>query len=269
MTTAQLFKDQNIIEFLQAQIGLAGQSPWLFVHMPETVGYLVRDILADILQPEHVVAAPTETGKVDYDTAMSRELQKFEQTDEFRKCRFVSGHFKVFQLDVIPALAKCRLATILRDPVERLLGDYLAQSSGRSRQPSAQQFLEFAKNPSNQNVYLQFLCPRTMWKPGECVEFIQRRFDFIGIAEDLPMTIKMFYAIHGARFRGGPVPSREEKPVRLTRGDLSPELIRTVSQLNAVDYHIFRHFHDRFVSLKESFYEMSDFGKIFTKLSYR
>jgi hypothetical protein len=107
-----------------------------------------------------------------------------------------------------------------------------------------------------------------MWKPNECVEFIQKRFDFIGVAEDLPMTVKMFYAIHGARYRGS-MPAREEKPGKLTRGDLSPEVIRAVSQLNAVDYHIFRHFHDRFVSLKESFYEMSDFGKIFTKLSYR
>src|SRR5262249_50270451 len=151
-----------------------------------TVPYLVRDVLADILQPEHVVAAPTDTGKVDYDTAMSRQLQKFEQTEEFRKCRFVSGHFKMFQLDGIPGLAKSRLATILRDPVERLLGDYLAQGVGRSRQPNAQQFLEFAKNPANQNVYLQFLCPRNMWKPNECVEFIQKRFDFIGVAEDLP-----------------------------------------------------------------------------------
>jgi Sulfotransferase family len=268
MTTALLFEDQNIIEFLQAQIGLTGQSPWLFVHVPETATYLVRDVLADILQPEHVVTAPTEAGKVDYDTAMSRHLQKFEQTEELGKCRFVSGHFKVFQLDASPAFAKGRLATILRDPVDRLLSDFLAQSGGRGRQPSAQQFVEFAKNPSNQNVYLQFLCPRNMWKPSECVEFIQKRFDFIGIAEDLPMTIKMFYAIHGARHRG-PTPSQEEKPSKLTRADLSPDLIRTVSQLNAVDYHIFRHFHDRFVSLKESFYEMSDFGRIFTKLSYR
>jgi len=267
MTTVQLFKDQNLIEFLQAQIGLASQSPWLFVHIPETVSYPVRDILADILQPEHVVTAPAETGKVDYDTVMSRQLQKFEQSEELPKCRFVSGHFKVFQLDVIAALAKGRLVTILRDPLERILSDFLAQSASKSRLPNPQQFLEFAKNPANQNVYLQFLCLRNMWKPGECVEFIQKRFDFIGIAEDLPMTIKMFYAIHGARYRS--VLTRDEKPVKLTRGDLSPELIRTVSQLNSVDYHIFRYFHDRFVSLRENFYEISDFGQIFTKLSYR
>jgi hypothetical protein len=266
MTTVQLFQEQNIIGFLQAKIGLADQPPWLFVHIPETVGHLVREVLADILQPEHTVTAAMETGRVDYDTAMSRQLQKFEQSEEFRKCRFVSGHFKVFQLDVIPALAKCRLATILRDPVDRLLADYLAQSG--DRRPSAQQFLEFAKNPSNQNIYLQFLCPRNMWKPGECVEFIQKRFDFIGIVEDLPMTVKMFYALHGARHRGS-ISGREETSCEFTREDLAPDLIRLVSQLNAADYHIFRHFHDRFISLKESFYEMSDFGEIFTKLSYR
>jgi Sulfotransferase family len=155
---------------------------------------------------------------------------------------------------------------VLRDPVDRLVSDFAAQKT--SKQLTADNFLEFAKNPANQNTHLQFLCPKGMWKPNDCIEFIQDRFDFIGIAEDLPMTLKMFYAIHGARFYANST-EWEKARQQFSRDNLSANLIHTVAQLNAVDYEIFRYFHDRFIALKESFYAMIDYDKIFRKLAYR
>lgn len=265
MTTVQLFRDKNIVGFLQAQIEPREQLPWLFVHVPEAIPYTVRENFADILQPDcHITVS--ENDDLDYDARMFRQLQSFER-QEFRQCRFASGHFKVFQIDNIPGLTKARIFTVMRDPVDRLLSDFSVQNAGKPRHLAPQNFLQFAKNPANQNVFLQFMCPKGMWKPKDCVEFIQNRFDFIGIAEDLPMTMKMFYAIHGARFPGE---SKEMKSAsgKLTRGDLSSELVRTVSLLNAVDYDIFRWFHDQFISLKEEFFTIAD-GKIFKALAYR
>jgi len=265
MTTAQLFRDKNIIGFLQAQIEPRGQVPWLFVHVPEAVAYPVRESFADILQPDCLIT-PIVNDELDYDACMSLRLESFER-EEFGRCRFASGHFKIFQIDSIPALARSRLFTVIRDPVDRLLSDFSAQNAGKSRHLTPQQFLLFAKNPANQNVFLQFMCPKRMWKPKDCIEFIQNRFDFIGVAEDLPMTMKMFYAIHGARFLGIRK-DLKNVPGRLTRDDLSAELIRTVSVLNAVDYDIFRWFHDHFISLKDEFFAMAD-SKLFQSLAYR
>jgi hypothetical protein len=267
MTTARLFRDKDILGFLQAQIEPRDQIPWLFVHVPEAVGYTIRESFADILQPDYLVTAAQGDNGLDYDTCMFRGLQKFEQQD-FRRCRLASGHFKVFQIEEIPDLAKARLFTVMRDPVDRLLCDFSAQNSTKSRQLTPQHFFEFAKAPANQNVFLQFMCPKRMWNPKECIDFIQNRFDFIGIAEDLPMTMKMFYAIHGARFLGG---AKELKIAtgRLKRSDLSPDLIRSVSILNAVDYDIFRWFHDQFISLKNEFFAMADCGEMFKALTYR
>jgi len=156
--------------------------------------------------------------------------------------------------------------------VDRLLSDFGAQNRSNEGLNTSQAFLNFAKRTENQNVLLQFLCPKRMWKPKECIDFIQNRFDFIGVAEDLPMTLKMFYAIHGARFHANPQNQNENMNMnmnKLTRSDLSPELIKTVSLLNAVDYEIFRYFHDNFVSLKEAFFAQSDSGKLFEDLVYR
>ena len=182
MTTAQLFKEKNFVAFLQAQIRPADNDPWFFVYVPETIPYAVRQRFADILQPEATVSVDGDDSNLDYDRRMSLALERFEQSAEFRRCRFVAGHFKVFQIDEAQGLAKVRLMTVMRDPLNRLLSDFAAQGSGKRGRPTPGAFLEFAKNPANQNVYLQFLCPKHIWKPDECIEFIQSRFDFIGIA---------------------------------------------------------------------------------------
>ena len=268
MTTAQLFKEKNLLAFLQAQIRPADNDPWFFVSVPETIPYAVRQRFADILQPDATVCADGDDGNLDYDRRMSLALERFEQSAEFRRCRFVSGHFKIFQIDEVQGLAKVRLMTVMRDPLNRLLSDFAAQVSRKRGRPTPETFLEFAKSPANQNVYLQILCPKHIWKPDECIEFIQSRFDFIGIAEDLPMTMKMFYAMHGAQCFA--LEKDPEHGARcLNRADLSANLIRTVSLLNAVDYDIFRYFHDHFVSLKDDFFAMSNRGDIFKALNFR
>jgi hypothetical protein len=268
MTTVQLFDNQDVIKFLQTKIRPTDDFPWLFIYVPETVNDTIRRRFADILQPDCLLAPADDptANRSDFDTCMSRALEQFADSEQFQRCRFAAGHFKVFQVDEIAELGKARLFTVLRDPVDRLIADFAAQTS--SQPPTADRFLEFAKHPANQNTHLQFLCPKGMWKPKDCIEFIQDRFDFIGIAEDLPMTIKMFYAIHGARVHASPT---ELEPLRphFNRTHISADLIRTVALLNAVDYAIFRYFHDRFIALKESFYAMIDYDELFRKLAYR
>jgi Sulfotransferase family len=268
MTTVQLFDHQDVVEFLQAKIKPTDEVPWLFIYVPETINDTIRQRFADILQPDcFITPADVQVEKgVDYDTRMSRALDQFAHSEQFQRCRFAAGHVKTFQVDEISELTKARLFTVLRDPVDRLISDFAAQNAGKRL--TADKFLEFAKNPANQNTHLQFLCPKGMWKPDDCIEFVRDRFDFIGIAEDLPMTIKMFYAIHGARVHADLAESEKVRQ-QFSRHNLSADLIHTVAQLNAVDYEIFRYFHDRFIALKDSFYAMADYDEIFRKLAFR
>src|SRR5262249_36446474 len=151
----------------------------------------------DILQPCGTIDVREDDVGPNYDGRMSTALERFANSEDFCRCRFISGHFKVFQIDSVDRLKGARLMTVLRNAVNRVIDDFCAQSAEKRIKPTAQGLLEFAKDPGNQNVYLQFLCPKGMWRPKECIEFICNRMDFIGIAEDLIMTMKMFYAIYG------------------------------------------------------------------------
>jgi hypothetical protein len=267
MTTTTLFQDKNVLAFLRAQIMQSDHKPWLFIYIPQTVAYAVRERFADILQPCGTIAVSDNDAGPNYDSRMSAALERFANSVDFSKCRFISGHFKVFQIDSVERLNRVRLMTVLRDPVNRVIDDFCAQSMEKQVKPTAQGLLEFAKDPGNQNVYLQFLCPKGLWRPKECIEFICNRMNFIGIAEDLTMTMKMFYAIYGIRFHGGGVDKRPASP--LTRATLSADLVNTIAELNSLDYQIFRHFHDNLVLQREQFFALTDHDEIFKYLDYQ
>ena len=178
MSTVELFRNQNILGFIQTKITPDDSSPWLFVHIPQSVSYAVRCQIADVLQPEAAIAADDGDAGQTYDTRMSLALERFARSKEFGECRFVSGHFKVFQIDKVGELANAHAMTIMRDPVDRLLSDFAAQQEGKRVRVTAEAFLKFAKSPANRNILLQFLCPQGMWKPQECIEFIQNSLRF-------------------------------------------------------------------------------------------
>ena len=162
MTTVQLFQDKDLLGFLQAQIKPTDHDPWLFVYIPETVSYAVRQRFADILQPDGTIMLGEGNAELDYDSRMTAALERFAGAEEFAQCRLVSGHFKVFQIDAVPALSRARLLTVLRDPVDRLLSDFSVQNAANPERLTPETFLEFAKSPGNLNVFLQFLCPKRM-----------------------------------------------------------------------------------------------------------
>jgi hypothetical protein len=268
MSTERLFEGKDILAFLQSQVKPADQDPWLFVVIPETTDHWQVERFADILQPVMAIRAEEDDNQRDYDTRMAAAVERFARSDAMRRVRMLTGHFKVFQINEVQELSNARLLTILRDPLDRLLSDFSQQNANRRGGLRTDAFVEFAKSPANQNVYMQFLCPKSMWKPKDCVTYIQDRFSFIGIAEDQPMTMKMFYATQGVRYNAVRQ-DQESGPRRMTRGDLTPDLIKSVSTLNAVDYDIFRYFHDRFVSVRDNFFAMFDHDRVFEKLHFR
>jgi hypothetical protein len=267
MTTTKLFQDKNMLAFLQAKIIQSEHKPWLFVYISQTVAYAVRECFADILQPCGTIETNENDVGLNYDSRMLIALERFANSEDFSRCRFMSGHFKVFQVDSVDRLNEARLMTVLRDPVDRVIADFCAQNAEKQVRLTAERLLEFAKDPGNQNVYLQFLCPKGMWRPKECIEFIRNRMDFIGIAEDLILTVKMFYAIYGVRFRGQCDLNKRPAPP-LARANLSADLVNTMATLNAVDYEIFRHFHDNLMVQKDQFFALTDHDKIFRSLDY-
>jgi hypothetical protein len=268
MSTQTFFENQDIAEYIQANGQFRSGPPWVFVHVPQAIEGWFRERMADALQPDAWVRLTGSEQGENYDAKMLNALKTFAEGADFSRSRLISGHIKVFQLKEVKAFESSRRLTVFRDPIDRLLADFNAQADSKKGDgkapPSADQFLEFAKDPANQNVYLQFLCPKNVWKPRECIAHIMEYFDYIGIWEDATMSLKLLYALLGMRItvvRDGNSP---DYPVK--RGDLSPEIVRAVARLNGADYEIYRFFHDRFVALKDKFFELSDHGTIFREV---
>src|SRR5215469_3970558 len=120
MTTTELFKDKDVLAFLQSQIASPNRNPWVFIYIPQTVTYAIRDCFADIVQPESSVVLRDEDAGLEYDDGMSAKLRRFETSEQCSQSRFVSGHFKIFHVDGGTLLSQARLMTVLRDPVDRL-----------------------------------------------------------------------------------------------------------------------------------------------------
>jgi hypothetical protein len=258
-----LFEDRDIIAYVEENRERRPAPPWVFVHVPEAISASFREQLADALQPDYMLTLKGTERGANYDEKVQDAVQAFCNEDDFQRARLITGHFKAFQLDSVDAMKNAHRLTMLRDPVERLLSDFKAQSEPKAI--TAPGFLEFAKKPMNQNVFLQYLCPKSLWKPKDCTEYMLDRYSFIGSWEDANLSLKMFYSLLGMRGNLKPVePDTAKSP--LQRSDLSPDLVRTVARLNGADYEIYRFFHDRFIALKEKFFELNDYGRMFRQM---
>lgn len=199
MPVREFYEMSDILAYVKTHYRSIVSTPWLFVYVPESCPYEFREQLADILQPDTVFALRREEIVTDYDASMQQGLEAFCKGNEFPTFNLISGCFKMFQIKKIPELAPYRRLTVLRDPIDRIIADFNAQNRASGTQGSPLTLLEFAKLPANQNVFLQYVTDKGMWQPKECIDFILNEFDFVGIAEDMTMTIKLFYSLFGMR----------------------------------------------------------------------
>ena len=264
MSIRSLFEARDIIAYVEENRERRAAPPWVFVHVPEAINGSFREQLADALQPDYMITLKGSERGENYDEKVLDAVQTFCGEDDFRRARLITGHFKAFQLDSVDAMKNVHRLTMLRDPVDRLLSDFKAQSEPKGL--TAPAFLEFAKKPMNQNVFLQFLCPKNLHKPKDCMEYMLDRYSFVGCWEDANMSLKMFYSLLGMRGSYRPVEPDTSKDT-MRKSDLSPDLVRTVARLNGADYEIYRFFHDRFIAVKEKFFELNDYGRMFRQMA--
>ena len=104
--------------------------------------------------------------------------------------QFISGHFRYRDVaDLIaPLREKTIVTTFLRDPVERMLSDYLYcttdahddQAGFLARFPD---FDSYMADPTQFNKQLAYLQPHEGASVAETIDFLRETFDFIGLTE--------------------------------------------------------------------------------------
>jgi hypothetical protein len=176
----------------EAWLAAAPPPLWLFVHVPKTAG---SSLAADIA----LLAPPYRSIHIDHLDRGRPAPERYDAATEAflagyagKPCRFASGHVQFRQVQrIVGALPGTRLITMLREPVSRLVSDYLYQRSAmhplaaemRSR---IADFAAFVELPGQRNRIARHLLPPTLVKVGDTAAGIARlreHYAFVGVQE--------------------------------------------------------------------------------------
>lgn len=217
-----------------------GDGACIFVHVPKTAGSSLRGELAQRLHPDvNIEVDYTDTTRLfrdKMDDAVTRFLAGPAAT-----VRFASGHLMgrhVAQMRA--ALSNARFVTFLREPVERVVSDYRYQRSPkhpphegfREKYPTLEAYLGFR---GDRNKMAQHLIAPGVYAgrdPEECVDYLLRTYDFVGVQDMYPISFRTLTALIGAPAW----PKLRENVNRDEEEERPPkDLVAQVRQANALD----------------------------------
>ncbi len=223
---------------------------WLFVHVPKTAGSSLAAELAALLPPYRSIhidhADRSRPAPERYDLVTEAFL--VQQAAE--PARSASGHVQFRNVRrIAEALPGTRLFTLLREPVARLVSDYLYQLSPmhplaaevRARIPD---FAAFVELPGQRNRAARHLVPPKFAKAGDVaggLAFLRARYAFVGVQERYELSFRALTALLAGRPRRPAAEprrvndgAREEKAkVMAALGD--PALRARIAELNRFD----------------------------------
>jgi len=235
-----------------------GDPLWLFVHVPKTAGSSLTVEAERLLQPSFTIDIDhTDTTRT-YQARFDAAVQDFVGRHAARPHRFVTGHINARHVEIIRGGVKLlRCFTMLRHPVARLVSDYHYQRS--SMNTARAQFIAttpdletYVARKHVHNKIARNLVPPGLVEAGDvagCVDHIMRNFDFIGLQEMYPLSLKALTTLMGET-------RAPEARVRVNESsadqvELNPELEKTLRELNAVDIGIFNAFLARYRDIRD------------------
>jgi len=236
----------------------AGHPLWLFVHVPKTAGSSMTAEAESILQPSFNIdidhTDTTRTYQVKFDAA----VQDFVAQHAQRQFRFCTGHINARQVEMIRAgIPDVRAFTMLRNPLARLVSDYRYQ---RSKMNTAREHFiattpDFATYVARKHVHNKIslnLAPREMVLAGNvagCVDYIMNAYAFVGLQEMYPMSLRALTTLMGeARQPEAKVRVNDTKEDQV---EMTPELDRTLRELNAVDLGVHAAFLEKYRGVRD------------------
>jgi hypothetical protein len=179
----------------------SGEKPplWLFVHVPKTAGSSLATDLSELIPPYHSI-------HIDHDDRSQPARQRFDAATEAfiaaqaaAPCRFASGHVQFRQVSrILAGVPGTRMFTMLREPVSRLVSDYLYQRSPmhplaaevRARIPD---FVAFVELKGQRNRIARHLLPPRILATGDvhgAVTILRNRYAFVGVQERYELSFR-------------------------------------------------------------------------------
>jgi hypothetical protein len=227
---------------------------WLFVHVPKTAGSSLAADLAALLPPYRSIHIDhldrSRPAPERYDAA----TEAFIAAQGASPCRFASGHVQFRHVQrILAALPGTALFTMLREPVSRLVSDYLYQRSPmhplaaevRGRIPD---FAAFVELKGQRNRIARHLLPPRLVQEGEVaagLDALRDRYVFIGVQERYALGYRALTTLLTGR-PASPAARRRvndgaaEENAAVLRALEDPGLRARIAELNGFDLGIHR-----------------------------
>ncbi len=236
---------------LDAWLALGEPPPlWLFVHVPKTAGSSLATDLATRLPPYRSIHIDhtdrSRPAPERYDTV----TEAFIAAQAATPARFASGHVQFRHVKrITDAIPGTRLFTVLREPVARLVSDYLYQRSAmhplaedvRARIPD---FAAFVELKGQRNRIARHLLPPKVAQEGDVeagLTMLRNRYAFIGLQERYELGFRALTALltgrphfpKATKVRANDGAAEEKAVVMEALKD--PALQARIAELNAFD----------------------------------
>lgn len=149
------------------------------------------------------------------------------------KLKIVHGHFFANKYITVPT--ELRYATMLRNPVQRVLSNYFYLKRKTNRKnpdalivhQSGATLEDYIDYPDARNVQAQFLDGKSL-----------RDFDFVGITEHYDHSVRLFNRLFCADLQVGD--SENANPRSASEYDVSNDIVQRIVSRNQVDVELYR-----------------------------
>lgn len=242
MTTFSAFSSFPLDRFLD--VAHQPDALWFFVHIPKTAGSSVSVELGGVRPPYVNIGIDYGRDAGQHDVALNRTLEIAAATS-LMTARSASGHVPAkFLSPIVKAKPDARFFTILRDPVQRVISDYVYQTT-----PAHPPFEEFKRryphieayvlDASEQDKMFFFASGSRTTRDFEAsYKEIANRFCFIGLTELYDMSFNIITRLMGS----GTLPRQFERRTSAeakARIQLTPSLTALIRQTNPLDQQLY------------------------------
>lgn len=239
--------------------------PLVFQHIPKTAGSsLVHEISRSVGGYKPITVDYSTTRAVQpMDDMFMEAVERFIAAYDPETVKSASGHLRRKHIDrLLEAIPDAKLVTVLRNPVDRMISDYRYQCT--DQHPPHKEFIErfpriedYVNFRGTADKHWHFMIDDNDMSIEDGIDFIEKRFAFVGLKEMYPMSVNVMMLLRGHDVMPR-VHKRSTKPNAANAVEITDELVAQITEKNRKDFALFEHFRKKLVEKRDEWRKLKE-----------